>query len=181
MRPRTRLTIFAIVIALLPVACATINNQSEEVAKPATVRLNPKAPAPAPAELPSRADHLQGLPSADYGNRVDWVQALETGQIEPKAAISGETEPDEVMDLDIIIPVKASMEHVRFSHKIHTQWLTCDSCHAGLFEMEQGSSDVSKAKMIAGENCGVCHGSVAFPIEDCKRCHNVARDNARVE
>lgn len=181
MRPRTRLTILAIIIALLPAACATITDQSEEVAKPATVRLKPKVPSPAPAELQSRADHLQGLPSADYGNRVDWVQALETGQIKPKAAISGETEPDEVMDLDIIMPVKASMDHVRFSHKIHTQWLTCVSCHAGLFEMEQGTSEISKEKMIAGENCGVCHGRVSFPIDDCKRCHNVPRAGAKVE
>ena len=178
MRPRTRLTIFAIIIALLPVACATITDQSEEVAKPATVRLKPKVSSPAPAELQSRADYLQGLPPAEYGNRVDWVQALETGKIEPKGDISAEVEP-EVLDLDIVMPVKASMDHVRFSHKIHTQWLTCESCHAGLFEMEQGTSEMSKAKMIAGENCGVCHGSVAFPIDDCKRCHNVPRDKAR--
>jgi c(7)-type cytochrome triheme protein len=168
------------IIALLPVACTTISDQSEEVAKPATVRLKPKAPSPAPAAVPSRADHLLGLPPAEYGNRVDWVQALETGKIEPKGDISGEGEPD-VLELDIVMPVKASVDHVRFSHEIHTQWLTCDSCHAGLFEMEQGASEISKAKMIAGENCGVCHGSVAFPIEDCKRCHNVSRDNARVE
>ena len=180
MRPRTRFTMFAIIIALIPVACTTLSDQSEEVAKPATVRLKPKAPSPAAAEAPSRTDHLQGLPLAEYGNRVDWVQALETGGIEPMADISGEAEP-EVLDLDIVMPVKASMDHVLFSHKIHTQWLSCDSCHAGLFEMEQGTSDISKAKMIAGENCGVCHGSVAFPIEDCKRCHNVPRDNAGVE
>jgi len=166
------------IFALLSVACATISEQSEQEAKPATVRLEPKAPSPAAAEVPSRTDHLQGLPPAEYGNRVDWVQALETGKIEPKGDISAEVEP-EVLDLDIVMPVKASMDHVRFSHKIHTQWLTCESCHAGLFEMEQGTSEMSKAKMIAGENCGVCHGSVAFPIDDCKRCHNVPRDKAR--
>lgn len=180
MRPRRRFTIFAMIITLLPVACATISDQSEQAAEPATVRLKPKASSPAAAEVSSRADHLQGLPPAEYGNRVDWVQALATGKIEPKGDISGEAEP-EVFDMDIVMPVKASMDHVRFSHKIHTQWLTCVSCHAGLFEMEQGTSQISKAKMIAGENCGVCHGSVAFPIEDCKRCHNVPREKARVE
>jgi len=181
MRPRTGLTIFAVLIGLLPVACTTISDQIEEVAAPATVRLKPKAPSSAPTEVPSRADHLLGLPPAEYGNRVDWVQALETGKIEPKGDISGGEAEPEVFDLDIVMPVKASMDHVPFSHKIHTQWLTCDSCHAGLFEMERGTSQISKAKMIAGENCGVCHGSVAFPIEDCKRCHSVPRGNARGE
>ena len=180
MRPRTRLTIFAIIFALIPVACTTLSDQGEEAAKPATVRLKPKASIPAAAEVPSRTDHLQGLPPALYGNRVDWVQALETGKIVPKGDISGDAEP-EIFDLDIVMPVKASMDHVRFSHKIHTQWLTCDSCHAGLFEMEQGASEISKAKMIAGENCGLCHGRVAFPIEDCKRCHIVPLENARAE
>ncbi len=181
MRPRTRFTILAIIIALFPIACTTLSDQSEEAAKPATVRLKPEAASPTAAEVPSRSDHLQGLPPAEYGNRVDWVQALETGKIEPKGDISGGEAEPEVLDLDIVMPVKASMDHVRFSHKIHTQWLTCASCHAGLFEMEQGSSQISKAKMLAGENCGVCHGRVSFPIDDCKRCHNVPRENAKVE
>ena len=176
MRPRIGWIIFVMIMALIPVACTSLIDQSEEVAKPATVRLQPKTPSPAPAEVPP-PDHLRGLPTAEYGNRVDWVQALETGKILPKSDISGEAEP-EVLDLDILMPVKASMDHVRFSHKIHTQWLTCDSCHAGLFEMEQGASQISKAKMIAGENCGVCHGRVSFPLEDCQRCHNVPRENA---
>jgi len=178
MRLRRRFTITAMIIALFPLACATISEQSEQVAKPATVRLEPKAPSPVAAEVSSRADHLQGLPPAEYGNRVDWVQAQETGKIEPKGDISAEVEL-EVLDMDIVIPVKASMDHVLFSHKIHTQLLGCESCHAGLFEMEEGTSQMSKAKMVAGENCGVCHGSVAFPIEDCKRCHNVPREEAR--
>ena len=177
MRPSTGFIIFAMMIALIPVACTNISEQSEEVAKPATVRLQPKTPSPAPTEVIPPADHLRGLPPAEYGNRVDWVQALETGKIVPKSDIAGEAEP-EVLDLDILMPVKASMDHVRFSHRIHTQWLTCDICHAGLFEMEQGTSEISKAKMIAGENCGVCHGRVAFPMEDCQRCHNVPRENA---
>ena len=93
MRLRRRFTITAMIIALLPLACATISEQSEQVAKPATVRLEPKAPSPVAAEVSSRADHLQGLPPAEYGNRVDWVQAQETGKIEPKGDISAEVEP----------------------------------------------------------------------------------------
>ena len=180
MRARKRLTIFALIIALLPVACATKTDKPEDSAEPATVRLEPKAPPPAAASVGSGADHLQGLPPAEYGNRVDWVQALETGEISPLSDLSGEAEM-EVLDQDIIMPVKASMMHVRFSHKVHTEWVSCGSCHDGLFELEQGKSDISMAKIIAGESCGVCHGSVAFPIEDCKRCHNVPRDSAEVK
>jgi hypothetical protein len=27
-----------------------------------------------------------------------------------------------------------------------------------------------------GEQCGVCHGAVAFPLTVCGRCHNTPRD-----
>ena len=29
-------------------------------------------------------------------------------------------------------------------------------------------------KIISGQYCGACHGIVAFPLEDCFRCHNIA-------
>jgi hypothetical protein len=28
------------------------------------------------------------------------------------------------------------------------------------------------ASILLGEDCGVCHGKVAFPIADCRKCHS---------
>ena len=30
---------------------------------------------------------------------------------------------------------------------------------------------MTMAEIMAGKKCGVCHGTVAFPVSDCKRCH----------
>jgi len=27
-----------------------------------------------------------------------------------------------------------------------------------------------------GQKCGVCHGKVAFPVTDCRRCHTQKKD-----
>jgi hypothetical protein len=29
-------------------------------------------------------------------------------------------------------------------------------------------------KILDGEQCGVCHGAVAFPLTECRRCHSVS-------
>jgi hypothetical protein len=29
---------------------------------------------------------------------------------------------------------------------------------------------------LAGEFCGVCHMTVAFPMNDCKRCHPAMKE-----
>jgi uncharacterized OB-fold protein len=28
------------------------------------------------------------------------------------------------------------------------------------------------AAILLGQKCGVCHGKVAFPVSECKRCHS---------
>ena len=31
---------------------------------------------------------------------------------------------------------------------------------------------LSLASILLGEQCGVCHGKVAFPVSECRKCHS---------
>jgi hypothetical protein len=37
--------------------------------------------------------------------------------------------------------------------------------------MKKGANSISMEKIRAGKQCGVCHGTVAFGVERCARCH----------
>lgn len=120
----------------------------------------------------------KNFPKADFGNKVDWVMALRYGNIKPKASLDGNEEMA-VLDTNVDLPVTKFTPHppdVVYPHKAHTELLACDSCHPSVFNMEAGSSkDMSMIKIISGQYCGICHGKVAFPLEDCFRCHSKTR------
>jgi len=120
-------------------------------------------------------EFLNGLPKDDFGNRVNWVNALREGNIKPKADLAGKEEMT-VLDLDIEIPVSKFTPHppgVVFPHKAHTEQLFCSSCHPGIFTQQRGANpEMNMMRIIAGKYCGECHGHVAFPLEDCFRCHS---------
>jgi c(7)-type cytochrome triheme protein len=121
------------------------------------------------------ADTLKDLPKDDFGNKVDWVKALRDGSIKPKATLDGTGEMM-VVDLDIEIPVTKFKPHppdVVYPHKAHTEWLDCSNCHTAIFNMQKGGNpDMDMMKIAGGQYCGVCHGKVAFPLENCYRCHS---------
>jgi len=86
---------------------------------------------------------FESLSSSKSGNRVDWVKALENNEISPRYdRLSDEAKPI-IMDLNIIREVKGSMPDVVYPHKL-----------------------------ILGQKCGVCHGKVAFPVSECRKCHS---------
>jgi c(7)-type cytochrome triheme protein len=118
---------------------------------------------------------LKDLPKNEFGNMVNWVQALEDGAISPKASVDGKEEMW-VFDKDIELPVTKFIPHppdVLYPHKAHTEWLHCGSCHPKVFNMKAGGNpDMNMLKIISGEYCGVCHGKVAFPLENCFSCHS---------
>jgi hypothetical protein len=31
-------------------------------------------------------------------------------------------------------------------------------------------------QILLGEKCGVCHGKVAFPVSECRRCHSKPKE-----
>ena len=120
-------------------------------------------------QWPSEA--FEGLPGTNDGNRIDWVKSLEDGLIAPRYELE---DPDaEVFTLDLVIvrEVKGSMPDVVYPHLPHTEWLDCTNCHDEIFVPAKGENQISMAAILLGQKCGVCHGKVAFPVTDCRRCH----------
>jgi len=124
-------------------------------------------------QWPSEA--FQNLPTTNDGNRVDWVKALEEGMIVPRYELEDPHAAAFTMDLVIVREVKGSMPDVVYPHLQHTEWLDCTNCHDEIFIPAKGENQISMAAILLGQKCGVCHGKVAFPVTDCRRCHSKAK------
>lgn len=65
---------------------------------------------------------------------------------------------------------------VIFSHKIHLGTKTinddCALCHEKLYRAKS-KRPVTMAEMEKGKSCGGCHGSIAFSLSQCGRCHGI--------
>lgn len=122
--------------------------------------------------LQNPTEALSVLPSDGSGDQVNWVKALENGNIKPRINIRANTQ-GEVLDLDVLLRNTNEMDMVNFPHKQHTEWLTCSNCHEGIFKSKAGTTKFTMYDILKGEYCGRCHSTVAFPLTECKRCHNV--------
>jgi len=161
-------------------------------------RLHTPAPAPqmAPATdglhdaaLPSVQNELlaplagmTGLTKDNFGNRVNWVKAMNNKEIMPIGKITEDDDDMMVLNIDIVIPAVGWTPDVIFPHKAHTQWLACSNCHEAqtdskpFFEPVAGENPMTMNEVVEGKWCGWCHSTkvekVAFPISDCARCHS---------
>lgn len=115
---------------------------------------------------------FDSLPTAPSGNRIDWVKALHEGAINPRYDRLDPDAAPVVMDLNIVREVKGSMPNVVYPHKQHTEWLDCSNCHPAIFIPQKGANQISMASILLGQKCGVCHGKVAFPVSECRKCHS---------
>lgn len=115
-----------------------------------------------------------GLPQTEtgLGNGVNWVKALDDGNIKPRWERTDPGAEPMVMDMNIVRVPKSSMPDVVFPHRQHTLWLACSNCHPDIFIPRRGANQINMAAIILGQKCGVCHGKVAFPVSECKRCHS---------
>lgn len=115
---------------------------------------------------------LKDFPKTRFGNKVDWVKAIQAGLIKPKNFIS--SEPGE-MSFDKTLELKAEWSGIPpaiFPHKAHIQWLDCSNCHPDLFNIKKKTTKhFSMTLSLEGKFCGLCHLKIAFPLNDCKRCH----------
>lgn len=116
------------------------------------------------------------LPKSFAGNRVNWVQAIESKKIRPRWDRTDVKAEALVMDMNIVREVKGSMPDVVYPHKQHTQWLDCSNCHPAIFIPQKGANSISMAAILLGEKCGVCHGKVAFPVSECRLCHSKKKE-----
>ena len=134
---------------------------------------DPEVPGLKLLQQPSVA--FKPLTRSTGGNYVDWVKSVQKGQIKPLYDYRDATKQPLPMSLNIIMQVKGSMPNVVFPHKPHTEILDCSNCHDAIFIPKKGGNPMSMAEIMLGQKCGVCHGSVAFPITECKRCHSEAK------
>jgi len=136
---------------------------------------------PAIESLQDPKSSMESLPK-DRRGEVDWVKALQQGYIEPRKSVSGdEYGGKEIMlemDLDIIMTNTQMMPHVRFSHLVHTQWLSCSNCHPAIFLPQEHANSISMEKILKGQFCGRCHDKVSFSLFVCERCHSIPHEGS---
>ena len=106
------------------------------------------------------------------GNKVNWVEAVRQGQIQPRTSIDGSREPEQ-HETDVIMKNTLSLPAVMFPHDAHNLWMSCEMCHDKIFKAEIDGNDINMSKILDGEYCGLCHGAVSFPLTECNRCHSV--------
>ena len=126
---------------------------------------------PAIEVLQEPAEALSVLVPDGAGNKVDWVASLQQGLIAPRPSLEGESEP-EIRETTVLMKNTYPMLYVRFPHKPHTQWMSCETCHDRIFLPQVDANPINMGKILEGEYCGLCHGAVSFPLTECNRCHN---------
>lgn len=121
--------------------------------------------------LQSPADAFGNLPKANGGNYVNWTEALETGRIAPRYDRSDEKARPKPFDLNVVRKARGFTPPAVFPHAPHSEWIDCPVCHPALFRASKGANSMTMAEIMLGQKCGVCHGTVAFPVGECRRCH----------
>jgi c(7)-type cytochrome triheme protein len=114
------------------------------------------------------------LPRARFGDKINWVEAEENGQIKPKDYLEGVSFEEEPLKYSSEVEMKSRVSEIPdiiYSHKKHTAWIGCEVCHPDIFEIEKGGTKYTMQEIFAGKYCGACHGKVAFPNLNCRGCH----------
>ena len=111
------------------------------------------------------------LPRDKYG-LIDWAEGVRMKLISPISSLEGSME-EKTYDTPVIIKSKmAVMTDVLFPHDVHAYWLSCKTCHPGIFVQTKGGNiDMTMWDILDGKYCGRCHDRVAFPLRECYRCH----------
>ncbi len=126
---------------------------------------------------PTYEDLTAILPPSDSGDRIDWDRAIADGDIHPKSSLyEGQAATSMPLPPELEKPLQWYTNvpgvYVSFPHKEHIVWLDCSNCHPDIFMSEKsGTVEFDKEKNLYGMYCGVCHMTVAFPFNDCTRCH----------
>jgi c(7)-type cytochrome triheme protein len=112
------------------------------------------------------------LPRTSFGDGIDWAEALQRKVISPARYLA--TKPQDIpFNKDLVLESEMSIiPPAVFSHKTHLEWLDCSNCHPEIFNIKKKTTKhFSMAYVLQGQFCGVCHLAVAFPMNDCRRCH----------
>lgn len=120
-----------------------------------------------------RFQKLRFLPQAPFGNGVDWNQAVTLGWIWPRQSLYDEE--FKPVPFKKLLRLQADLKGIPaayFPHDKHQQWNDCADCHPDIFNVKKKTTEHFEMNYILdGKFCGTCHLQVAFPLDDCKRCH----------
>lgn len=110
---------------------------------------------------------------------IDWIALKNNNAFKPLASLPGGKEKEyEVRDNKILFETNnKSAGNVLFSHKIHSDWIACSSCHPSIFKEKLGATTIRMADMSNNMMCGHCHGKVSFSFASCPRCHKKTYGN----
>ena len=132
-----------------------------------------------PPELPPPAiesihdvDSVLALLPRDHAGAIDWVAADRNGTIRPRAT-RRDAPPDSTSGFGYDFYIwDGDGPEAFFPHSTHSRWLACETCHGSIYRYRDRTRP--SANPHGSESCGRCHGSIAFRIQDCERCHQQA-------
>lgn len=104
--------------------------------------------------------------------KLDWASILNKKLINPKKFLK--VSPSKSMEFEKNLNLEAEffiIPSAVFSHKTHKEWLDCNNCHPDPFNIKKKGSHILMSEILNKKYCGICHTTVAFPINECKRCH----------
>jgi len=121
------------------------------------------------------ADFAAELPMAPFGNGIDWALAMKEGKVRPTNVIdasNGSLKLPDKLNKPLKMGTSSPRSEVSFSHEDHFVELDCSSCHPEIFNIKKKTTVAfTMDSNIYGNFCGSCHLMVAFPMNDCRRCH----------
>ncbi len=119
---------------------------------------------------------VNGRLPVDRFGLIDWLKMKRDKVFVPLVSLDKNFK-ERTRDNKILFVSKSDfVDNVLFSHKVHSDWIDCSTCHPAFFVDKLGGNDIRMRDMSRGRFCGHCHGRVSFKFADCKRCHSQAKD-----
>ena len=119
-------------------------------------------------------DKFANFPSTRFGNKINWSAAARKKLITPKKSLRENTD-ETPASFNKLLKLEADWNNIPpavFPHDKHNYWLDCSSCHPDIFNIKKKTTKhFSMMYLLQGKFCGACHLKIAFPMDDCKRCH----------
>lgn len=116
--------------------------------------------------------------NTEYGNKIDWVRAAR--KTNPAFSIFTNEQPFRFSKLLELRAEYSIIPPALFPHVVHVRVLDCSNCHPDVFNLKKKTTKHFRMDYILEEKfCGVCHLNVAFPLNDCKRCHPAIGEKER--
>lgn len=119
------------------------------------------------------AAYTARYPKDYYG--IDWQAAEQKGLIHPQDTLDGLPQRRGKIAPREDFSIKANLDWVHpvfFSHEKHTVWNGCELCHPEIFPtVKRSAAHYTMFSNLEGHHCGACHLKVAFPLNNCAKCH----------